>query len=278
MSGGRVGRDGLLRLAFERRGDRTVLTERQYRLPLQALEPMDLDGSGVLTLMLLNPTGGLLGGDVLDTRVTLGPGTRVCLTTPAASRVYRTAGAPAVQRFTAVVSGGAALEYVPDHLIPSPGARLIQVTDVTLGDGATAILVDAWVAGRIARGERWRFAELDLGLVVRDDRGLLLKDRAVLTGRPGWDRLGAAEGLPYVASFVALAPRREGWAELADELATVAGAVVGVSAGVTPLARGGLLARVLALSAPALRCCLEALWARCRLWLLGLPPVDLRKL
>ena len=65
----RAGRDGALDLAFERRGGRTVLTERRFTLPLQALEPMDLDGSGVATLMLLNPTGGLLGGDVLETRV-----------------------------------------------------------------------------------------------------------------------------------------------------------------------------------------------------------------
>ena len=44
-----------------------MLTARRFTLPLQALEPMDLDGDGVATLLLLNPTGGLLAGDRLET-------------------------------------------------------------------------------------------------------------------------------------------------------------------------------------------------------------------
>src|SRR5262249_57064792 len=97
---------------------------------------MDLDGSGVATLMLLNPTGGLVGGDVLDTRVTIGAGAHVCLTTPAATRVYRSGGATAVHRFAARVGEGARLEFVPDHLIPSPRARLRPTTDGTLAPRA----------------------------------------------------------------------------------------------------------------------------------------------
>jgi len=57
-----------LHLAFEARGGRTVLTARRFTLPLQALEPMDLDGDGVATLLLLNPTGGLLAVFVLPGR------------------------------------------------------------------------------------------------------------------------------------------------------------------------------------------------------------------
>ncbi len=183
-----------------------MLHERRYRLPLQALEPIDL--SGTLTLILLNPTGGLCGGDTLDTRVELGPGSRVCLTTPAASRVYRTTGAATTQRFTASIGAGAVLEYVPDHLIPSPGARLIQRTEVSLAAGAVAILVDGWAAGRIARGEQWQFAALDLGLAARDARGWLVRERSVITGGPGWSRLGMTDGRPYAGTLLALAPAR----------------------------------------------------------------------
>src|SRR5262249_18750749 len=103
----RVGRDGMLRLAFERRGSSTVLTEHCFPLPLQALGAMDLDGDGVATVMLLNPTGGLVGGDLVETRVTLAAGSRACLTTPAASRVYRSAGSAAGSRFSAVLEGDA---------------------------------------------------------------------------------------------------------------------------------------------------------------------------
>ncbi|MET0851642.1 MAG: urease accessory protein UreD [Candidatus Rokuibacteriota bacterium] len=255
-----------------------MLHERRYRLPLQALEPVDLDGDGTLTLTLLNPTGGICGGDTLDTCVVLGAGSRVCLTTPAASRVYRTVGPAARQTFAASVGDGAVLEYVPDHLIPSPGARLVQRTDVVLANGATAILVDGWVAGRIARGEQWRFAELDLGLSARDERGWLVRERSVIAGRPDWERLGATDGRPYAGTLVALSPARTDWDDLTARLGGLGVAGDDVVLGATPLARGGVLARVLARSAPGLRSCLDALWAETRRSLLGLGPLDLRKL
>lgn len=216
--------------------------------------------------------------------VSLGPGARVCLTTPSASRVYRTAGPPAVQRFAAVIGEGAVLEYVPDHLIPSPGARLHQRTEVRLGAGATLILAEAWAVGRPARGERWRFHELDLGTEVRDGGGLLLKERVVLqpetdpNARSGWERLGAAEGMAYVAMLAALAPARLHWNDLAEELRAAGDAIGDTRCGVTPLGRGGLVARVLAPSAPALRRSLDTLWSHARRSLLGLPPLVLRKL
>ena len=239
---------------------------------------MDLDGTGAATLMLLNPTGGILGGDVLDTSVALGPGTAVCLTTPAATRVYRSAGAPAVHRLTATVGENARLEYLPDHLIPSPGARLRQTTEMMLAPCATLILCEAWAVGRVARGERWRFDELDLGLVVRDARGLLLRERSIL-GAPARDQIGGAEDFGYLATFAVLAPARERWQDLASALHEIMSALgAGARCGVSALGRGGLLARLLCPTAPAMTGLVRALWAETRRLILGLPPLDLRKL
>jgi len=278
-----------------------VLVERRFTLPLQALEPVDLDGSGAAVMMLLNPTGGILGGDALDTSVTVGADAHVCLTTPAATRVYRSAGAPAVQRFTALVGEGATLEYLPDHLIPSPGARLHQTTDVTLADGATLLLADAWAVGRVARGERWRFGELDLGLAVRDTRGLVLKERCRLVGSPRSDEtarldgaawlpappawtparegLGGTEGFGYVATFVAAATHRRDWQDIARELCdTLAPHQTDARVAVSALGRSGVLARLLCPSAPVLSAAIGAVWTASRRRLLGLRPLCLRKL
>jgi len=256
-----------------------VLIEHRFRLPLQALGCMDLDGSGVATVMLLNPTGGLVGGDVVETSVVLGPGSRVCLSTPAASRVYRSAGLSAVQRFAAVLEGDSSLEYLPDHLIPSPGARLRQNTEITLAPEATLIGLEAWGVGRIARGERWRFDEIDSGLVVNDSRGTLLKERARLTGAQSLEGLSGTEGHGYVATFLAAAPSRDDWDPLAEELLTaVVDTRLPARVAVTPLGRGGLIGRLLCPSAHVLREAVDVLWGLARRRLLGLPPLDLRKL
>jgi urease accessory protein len=266
-------------VAFEARGGRTVLTARRFTLPLQALEPMDLEGDGVATLLLLNPTGGLLAGDRLETDIVLGPGSRVCLSTPSATRVYRSPGPVAVQRVTMDVGRGAALEWLPDHLIPSPGARLRQTTEIRLAADATLLYLDAWATGRAARGEAWGFDLLDSSLLVRDEAGLLLRERSILAGHPRRDGLGGTEGFAYAATFVAMRPAGGGWEELAPALqAELDASGAGGRAGVTTLGRGGVLARLLCPSAPALQAAVQALWAACRQRLLGLPPARLRKL
>jgi urease accessory protein len=255
-----------------------VLTGRRFTLPLQVLEPIDLDGTGAATVFMLNPTGGVLGGDHLETRVELGAGSRVCLSTPSATRVYRSAGPPAIQRVTARVSEGARLEYIPDHLIPSPGARIIQSIELSLAPGAAAVLCDAWSVGRMARGEAWLLRLLDSGIVATDAEGLLFKERLVLDGARGWGGLGAAEGMAYVGTVLCLAPSHPRLDGLHAALeAGMAGTVMNGRAGVTPLARGGVLVRILAPSAPAMQAGIHSAWAACRAWLWGLPPLLLRK-
>ena len=143
---------------------------------------MDLEGDGVATLLLLNPTGGILAGDRLDTDISLGPGSRVCLSTPSATRVYRSPGPPAVQRITIDVARGAALEWMPDHLIPSPGARLRQSTEIRLAADATLLYLDAWAVGRAARGETWGFDLLDSSLLIGDEGGVLLREGRLACG------------------------------------------------------------------------------------------------
>src|SRR5580698_4734086 len=99
----RIGRDGFLDLAFRSNGHRTILARRRFTHPLQALEPTrTADGS--LCLMMLNPSGGLVGGDRLSTSVHIGPGAAVVLTTASATKVYRTEGEAASHR-TAITLG-----------------------------------------------------------------------------------------------------------------------------------------------------------------------------
>jgi urease accessory protein len=193
--------------------------------------------------------------------------------------VYRSTGDVAVQRFAAAVGERARLEYVPDHVIPSPGARLRQDTAVSLSAGGAALIWDAWSVGRPARGEAWSFAELDLRLGVSDSRGPVLHERAHLAGGVFWDGLGGAERAAYLGVFVAVEAGRSDWGEVAGALtAALPGGRDAARGGVTVLGRGGVLVRVLAAGAPALIEAADALWAASRHALFGLPPLRLRKL
>src|SRR6202049_2724214 len=156
----RVGRDGFLRLRFARSGASTILAQSRFSLPLQALTPLTLE-NGASYLMLLNPTGGVLGGDHLVTEIVQEAGTHVCLTTPSATRIYRTAEKPAVLETVIHVGEGATLEYLPDHVIPHAGSALRQSLRVQMGRASRAIVLESFSAGRVARGECWNFSQID---------------------------------------------------------------------------------------------------------------------
>jgi urease accessory protein len=270
----RVGRDGGLRLCLERRGTATVLADCRSVLPLQVLAPVALTGPAAVVSML-NPTGGVLGGDRLTVDVEVGRGAHACLTTPSATRVYRTAGEPAVQHVRLTVAADAVMEWVPDHTIPSAGASLRQTFEADVGPGATLIAVDAFAAGRVARGEAWRFARLDSALTVRDAMGLVLHDRFVLCGDERWSRVGLSEGRAYFATVVLVADA--GLDDVAAELPAALGTIDGMTAAAARLPRRGVMVRCLATGAPALTDGLEAIWALARRRLLDLPPLALRK-
>lgn len=279
LDAARVGRDGALRLQFERRGAATVVAGCRSTLPLQVLAPLALDDPAAI-VSILNPTGGLVGGDRLSIDVNLAAGTHAVLTTPSATRVYRTDAEEATQSVKLALGPRAVVEWVPDHTIPFAGSAFRQAIDVDMDATAGLILVDAFSAGRIARGEAWRFAVLESAVSIRDQYGWLLHDRFVLRGPvakddPAWDGLGCGELHPYFASIAIVgafdleqlaAEVRRLWASGGD-------AWVGVAA----LARRGALVRCLAASAPALIDTIETCWGLGRRALLGLPPLRLRK-
>src|SRR5262249_20605752 len=86
-----------LDLGFESRGLRTVLTRRASVGPLVVQRPFYPEGD-VAHVYLVHPPGGVVGGDQLQLNVLAKGGAHVLLTTPAATKFYRSDGRVARQR------------------------------------------------------------------------------------------------------------------------------------------------------------------------------------
>jgi urease accessory protein len=273
----RTGRDGELLLDIERRGERSIVASSRHTLPLQVMAPLGLDDHAAV-VSVLNPTGGLCGGDRLAIDVHAHPGAWACVTTPSATRVYRASGEPSVQVVRLVLDEGATVEWVPDHTIPFAGSAFRQSIEAAIGEGARLVLLDAFAAGRVARPETWAFAKLESAIEVRDARGWIVRDRFVLGPTPGalrWDGLGLAESFPYFATMIVVADVGVGdWVRAAE---AVAASAVEVRLAAAALPRRGALARCLAPSAHALADACERLWGAARAHVLGAPPLGLRK-
>lgn len=273
----RVGRDGFLGLRFERRLGKTSLAQCRFKLPLQALAPFEL-ADGTTCLMLLNPTGGLVGGDFLLTQIIQEADTRVCLTTPSATRVYRTLAEPAVQETLIQLAEGAFLEYLPDHVIPYRNSRFRQLLRVDMERSSRAIFWDALAAGRVACGERWNFDEVDSRLEISlCGQPVFLNRTRIRPARLDPERLGFAEGFSYLATLVLIADDLDGWKETATAMAAELSRMPRVHGGASALATVGCVVKLLARSASDLMSAQAALWSRARQILLGAPAIDLRK-
>jgi len=273
----RVGRDGFLDLRFEHRHGRTALGRCRFKLPLQALTPTELP-DGTAYLMLLNPTGGLVGGDSLLTRIVQEADTRVCLTTPSATRIYRTRDKPAVQETRIQLGERASLEFLPDHVIPHRDSNLCQSLRVEMGRGSRAIFWDALAAGRVAHGERWNFREVDSRTEISlHGRTVFLNRTKIRPSDLDPKRLGFAEEFNYVATLVIVADQSKNWQETVTAMDAELKDMPQVYGGASALASGGCVVKLLARSASDLMRAQTKLWGCARQRVFGSLPVDLRK-
>lgn len=149
---------GSLHLDFERIGPQTVLRRSRHVGPLRVQRPFR-EPDGACQVYVLHPPGGIVGGDELWLQARLESQARALLTTPGASKFYRSAGplARAHQHF--VVGPDAGLEWLPQETIVYDGAKGRLSTRVELHQGARFVGWDIACLGRPAAGERFTHGE-----------------------------------------------------------------------------------------------------------------------
>ena len=239
---------------------KTTLVDCRFQLPLQVLAPIQQqDGSAYM--LLLNPTGGVLGGDHLVTAIAQGAGTHVCYSTPSATRVYRSPGPAAIQETRIRLGPGAVVEYMPDAVIPHRGAAFRQSLLIELEAGCTALFAETLAAGRLAHGERWSFRQVSSEIVIKQDAKPLFIDRALI--EPGLippARFNVMEDYNYAVTFGVLADGFAEWKDLQDRIESLFAASTQVRGGGSLLASGGIIVRFLARSAVDVHPVLHQVW------------------
>jgi urease accessory protein len=228
----------------------------------------------VVQAVVVTTSGGLVGGDVLRIRVRAGPGAAALVTTQAAEKVYRSAGADVRLDVALEAGAGAWLEWLPQETILFDGARLRRRTTLDLAPGARCLAAEAVVFGRVARGETLTRGLLHDAWTVRRDGRPVWCDATRLDGDlPA--RLAAPAGFGgarAAATLVYAAADAGAWLAPARELIAAAGGDGGdgLRGGVT-LLPGLLVARWLATDPARLRRAAGAFWAAVRHRAAGLP-------
>ena len=172
-----------LQLDYTLEGPRTV-ARHAHNGPLRILQSLYPEGDAVCHNVLVHPPGGLVGGDTLDITATVGPGAHGLVTTPGATRFYRSTGELALQRTHLTLAEGARLEWLPLEALCYNACNAENHLTLNLAPGAECMGWDVTALGLPHAGqpfETGRFVQhieapglwLERGVIDAADHRLL---------------------------------------------------------------------------------------------------------
>ena len=172
-----------LQLAYGHEDGRSV-ARFVHEGPLRILQSLWPEGDGVCHNVLVHPPGGLVGGDTLEVRVDVGSGAHGLVTTPGASRFYRSEGATALQDVRIRMEPGSRLEWLPLEALYYSGCRAENRLQMQLAPGAELLAWDVaalglpqaqqpFVAGSVLQHIELQDAWLERGRIGAEDARLM---------------------------------------------------------------------------------------------------------
>lgn len=183
-----------LDLSYHRQGDTTLL-KHTHNGPLRVFKSLYPEGPGACHNVVVHPPGGLVAGDQLHINVQLEPDAHALVSTPGATRFYKSTGEPASQDVVLKLERGARLEWLPLETLAynacrahnrlafelAPGAELLVWDVVGLGLPAANL---PFQTGTYHQRMVWPGVWLDQGTIDASD-GRLLDGPAGLAGQRG---------------------------------------------------------------------------------------------
>ncbi len=191
-----------LNLGFKRKLEHTVLSRHTQFGPLTVQRPFYPEKE-TCHLYLLHPPGGVVGGDELRINVRLEEEARVLLTTPGATKFYRSMGALAQQVQTLSVADGCALEWLPQENIFFDQTRSHLSTRIVLEDTARFIGWEINCYGRPASRDLFTKGLVRTRLEVIRDGVPLLLDQLLVEDASALKSPGSFNGYSCFGTLVA---------------------------------------------------------------------------
>ena len=141
-----------LDLDYCKQADCSVLRHR-HTGPLRILQSLYPEGDSICHNIMVHPPGGLVGGDTLNINIEVGNSAHGLLTTPGATRFYRSEGEQALQSVSVQVAGGGRLEWLPLETICYNGCLAENRLRMSLQPGAELLGWDVTAFGLPAAGK-----------------------------------------------------------------------------------------------------------------------------
>lgn len=170
-------------------GPRTTVLDA-HNGPLRVLQSLYPEGDAVCHNVLVHPPGGIVSGDVLAIDVNVQTGSHALITTPGATRFYRSLGEPGLQTLTTRVAEGARFEWLPLETILYPDTLAENRMRFELAPGAEMMGWDVLALGLPASSQpydRGRYTQsIELPGVWLERAQIDGQDTRLLQSPLGW--------------------------------------------------------------------------------------------
>ncbi|XP_002990307.2 urease accessory protein D [Selaginella moellendorffii] len=147
-------------LTVEQCCSRAAATRAYARYPLKLVLPSKVACSGIdaVWVYLVTYGGGIVSGDSISCKVSVGDHCTLVLTTQSSTKIYKAVqGKFSEQVFKALVAKDALLVMMPDPVTCFAAAKYKQIQHFFLSLDANLVLVDWFTSGRRERCEVWAF-------------------------------------------------------------------------------------------------------------------------
>ena len=190
-----------LELRFSKSKSKTFLSTRKHIGPLTIQRPFYPEGD-LCHLYLLHPPGGIVGGDQLSIEVNTDSNSSSLLTTPGATKVYRTSDhkhSTINQNF--IVAEDSSFEWLPMETIVFPGANSQFSSKLLLSGNARVAAWEVYCLGRPAINESFDFGSLNFSLELWRDGIPILLDKLMID-KTELESVVGLRGFPVFGTFI----------------------------------------------------------------------------
>ena len=275
LPSGSFGKNAFLRLGFEPRPGRSVLTTLHRRAPLLAQQALywDEEMPGLPCVSIISNAGGILQGDRNVIEVNVAPDAQAHVTTQAATRIHEMDANYATQTQDLVLGTGSYLEYIPHPVIPHKHSRFVQRTKISIDPTATMIYSEILMPGRkyYGTGELFHYDLFSSAIhAVRPDGASLFTEKFIIEPRRvSVSRLGAMGSFHVFGNVILLTPKKHA-DRLFDAIDPEFDKEAGLASGVSRLPYdAGLIFKALGFETAPVSAAIRAFWSFARQEVVG---------
>ena len=172
-----------LKLRFAAVDKVTRLVEREHIGPLLVQKPLYPEGSEICHTVIIHPPGGIVSGDQMEINTRIGPEAKVQITTPGATKWYKSKGYTARQKVSIHIDSSGALEWLPQETIFFNHADVGIDHEVNLQGNAIYVGCEILCFGRTASGETFNNGQIRQRTRIRRDDKLIWLEQIRLQGQ-----------------------------------------------------------------------------------------------